>query len=334
MSERHRDVLNTVVRQFILTAQPVSSLTVAGKAVGASSATIRNVMAELEAAGLLKQQHTSGGRIPTANGYRTFVNGLTTPPLDYRSEEEFSRAIEESNALGETILNRFASVLASASHLIGVVLSPRLDRGILEHIELLQVADERLLLVVTLREGMVKTIFIELPVRVSAGEIVGLTRLINERLSGVQLSTLQSEANVRLADTGLASSELVRLILSGAESLFGMPSQSIAGAGHALDQPEFRHPDKLKTVIELLEGKDILLHLLENEDIGNDVRVRIGVESGIEAAKELSCVTANYRVGDLSGTIGIIGPTRMDYPRQMALVGLAANLLSKMQNKF
>ena len=327
--DRYREVLNAVVRRFVLTAQPVSSATVAGRAINYSASTVRNLMSELEAAGLLTHQHTSAGRIPTAIGYRVFVDGIVQPPVDPLAEAELTSAASELTISGELVYERFASVLASASRLITVVLSPRFDRAVLERLELIPVAEERLLIVATLMEGLVKTIIIELPMRVAAGELVGLNRLLNERLSGVRLSQLLSEANLRLADTGLAKSELVRVILNGTEALFGAPTQSVAGTGAALELPEFRDPRRMKTVIELLEGSDILLHLLETDEDGG-VGVKIGEETGLAATRELACVSANYRIGDLTGTIGIIGPTRMDYPRQMALIGFAASLLSKM----
>lgn len=331
LSKRHRAVLEAVVRQFVLTAQPVSSLKLAGQVVNSSSATVRNIMADLESAGLLMHQHASAGRIPTALGYRIFVDGIEHPRLDDGLTGSLNRAVDESPAKGLELIDRFAGILASASKLIAVVLSPRLERGTLERIEMIPVSEERLLLVVTLLDGVVKTIVIELPVRVSTGELIGLNRLLNERLAGVKLADLQREANLRLADTGLARSELVRLILNGTDSLFGEARQSVAGTGNVIDQPEFRDPQKIKTIIELIEGGDILLHLLENDD--PDVAVKIGEESGIPATRELSCISANYCVGDLTGTIGIIGPTRMDYSRQMALVGYAAALLSKSQKR-
>jgi len=328
MTDRHRQVLNAVVHQFVLTAQPVGSLTLASNALTVSSATVRNVMAELETAGLLTHSHVSSGRVPTALGYRVFVDSITQPHIDQKIQDQIQRDVEEIPAQSQEILSRFASILASASRLITVVLSLRLDRGVLERIELIPIADERLLLVVSLSEGMIKTILIELPMRVSAAEVIGLNRLMNERLNGIKLSDLQREADVRLADTGLAHSELVRLILNSADSLFAESTPSIAGTGNALAQPEFRNPDKMKAVIELLEGSDILLHLLEHDE--SSVIVKIGEETSNPTTRELSCVTANYCVGDLTGTIGIIGPTRMDYPRHMALAGFAASILTKL----
>ncbi len=331
LSERHREVLNAIVHQFVLTAQPVSSLTLAGSALNVSSATVRNVMADLEAAGMLTHTHTSGGRVPTALGYRVFVDNITQPRIERTIQAQIEREFEEMPIQGTELLSRFASILAQASHLITVVLSPRLDRGILQRIELIPIAEERLLLVVSLLEGMIKTILIELPMRVSPTELIGLNRLMNERLSGVKLSDLLNEADQRLADTGLAHSELVRLILNYTDSLFGDQTPSVAGTGNALSQPEFRDPDKMRAVIELLEGNDILLHLLDNEE--DSVVVKIGEETGNPATRELSCIAANYCVGDLMGTIGIIGPTRMDYPRHMALAGYAASLLTKIHTK-
>lgn len=331
LSTRHLEVLHAVVRQFVLTAQPVSSIKLAGKLVPASSATIRSLMADLESAGLLKHQHTSAGRIPTVTGYRYFVDSIRTPSVDRSTIEEYKRSAEEHSSSGQILFEKLACLLASTSKLIAVVLSPRLDKGILERFDLMPLPDERLLLIVTLREGVVKTILIELPLRISSYELIGLNRLLNERLNGVQLSKLTQEANQRLADTGLAKSELIRLILTNTESFFHHTESAVAGTKNALEQPEFHDLQKVKTVIELLEGKDILLHLLDHDE--DNVTVKIGEESGVVEASELSCVTAKYHVGELQGTIGIIGPTRMDYPRQMALVGLASEVLSKLPMK-
>lgn len=331
LSKRHLEILNAVVRQFILTAQPVSSIKIAGKLVAASSSTIRNLMADLESAGLLKQQYASSGRIPTASGYRCFVDSITPPKIETETQIEYEKnAIEHSN-LGQQLFEKFANLLASTSKLIAVVLLPRLVNGVLERFDMVQLPDERLVLIVTLREGIVKTILIELPMKISSYELIGLTQLLNERLAGVQLSKLSAEADIRLADTGLHRTELVRLIMHNTEVLFNQTESAIAGTGKVLEQPEFQDPQKVKAIIELLEGKDILLHLLENSD--DCVSVKIGEEIGLAETSEISCVAANYHVGDLQGTIGIIGPTRMDYPRQMALVGFAADLLSKLPIK-
>ncbi|MCX7835537.1 MAG: heat-inducible transcriptional repressor HrcA [bacterium] len=331
LSERHIEVLNAVVRQFVLTAQPVSSIKIAGKLVAASSSTIRNVMADLEAAGLLRQQYASSGRIPTVSGYRCFVDNITPPKIETETQIEYEKNTVEQNVTGQQLFERFAQLLASTSKLIAVVLLPRLVNGVLERFDIIQLPDDRLLLVVTLREGVVKTILIELPLTLSSYELIGLTRLLNERLSGLPLSKLSAEADARLADTGLHQTELVRIILHNTEVLFNQTESAIAGTGKVLEQPEFQDPQKVKAIIELLEGKDILLHLLESSD--DQVSVKIGDEIGLAETTEISCVAANYHVGELHGMLGIIGPTRMDYPRQMALVGFAANLLSKLPIK-
>ncbi|MBM3329438.1 MAG: heat-inducible transcription repressor HrcA [Calditrichaeota bacterium] len=332
LSERERIILRHIVQHFILSADPVGSRALARRTgLSLSPASIRNVMADLEEMGLLTHPHTSAGRLPTSLGYRFYVDDLMQDEeLSAAERRAIEQRIEQISPEATDILNQIGDLLGRVSRLLGVILAPDLSSGILERVEILRVAAGRLMVVVVVRAGLVRTIMLELSSPISDADIAVAVRLINERLGGMRLADIPVEAEQRLAGEGAADNAVVRLFIDFPERIFAPdpPGEVHLGpARHVFDLPEFSAPDKMRGIIELIEDRDVIVHLLR--DRGEGVTVTIGDENSSGQLRDFSVITSHYLHGGSRGTLGIIGPTRMNYSRLIALVNLTARLLSE-----
>ena len=341
LTAREREILRLVVTSFIETAAPVGSRPLVRRyGLDLSPATIRNTMSDLEEAGLLEHPHTSAGRVPTWRGYRTFVDELMQADALSRGERDLVRA-ELDRLLAVDDASREASkLLGRLAGLLGVVLSPNLATGVLERIEAVPLSSSRVMFVLGLTGGLVRTLVLELDAAPQRASLDGVVALLNERLAGLTMDEIRRTYADRLAD-GDDRTGLVRLILDRSHALFAAPLSPdrlrVAGAQHLLAQPEFREPADLATFVRLLEDERFLVELLEpaaptvaeggEAPVGQAV-VTIGGEHGDARAGRVAVVSARYRIGDAVGTIGVVGPTRMDYARVVGLVEHVAALLS------
>jgi heat-inducible transcriptional repressor len=338
LSAREREILRLVVHSFISTAGPVGSRFLAKQyPLGLSPASIRNTMSDLEEYGYLDHPYTSAGRIPTELGYRTFVDELMDAPTLSEVEKQLLRnEIERLMGDPDGVLRESSRMLGKLSSLLGVVLSPRLDSGVLERLELVPLSSSRVMFVLSVRGSLVKTIILELETSYTRDDIDQIVSVLNERLAGLTLEEIRATYAERVADINDDASGVVRLILRRAPVLFedasGVRRVELAGTQNILRQPEFQEPDELERMIEMLEDSDFVVQLLEESDDGSPapglVRIAIGRENAGEKAERYSVISARYRMGDTVGTVGVIGPTRMDYGRVVALVENMARLLS------
>lgn len=348
LSDRERDVLRRVVQTFIDTAAPVGSRVVADR-IDLSSATVRTTMQRLEGAGYLGHPHTSAGRVPTEQGYRLYVDGLMDVGGLSAAEATLLRE-SVRRRLGDldAVASETSRLLGSLARLLGVVLTPRLATGVLERIEVVPLGAARVLFVLALRGGLARTVAAEVDVDVRPGTLDAVVQRLNERLAGHSLDEIRRTGAERVQD--LAEGDrtgIVRVVLRDAPTLFRDPAgarrASIAGTGHLVAQPEFQRPEAVRDAVELAENEAVVIHLLETAaalgpgesgDAGA-ARVLIGREAARdgsgdadrEGAPAVSVVTAPYRVGGAAGAVAVIGPTRMDYARAVALVEYVAGLL-------
>ncbi|HHE46612.1 MAG TPA: heat-inducible transcription repressor HrcA [Bacteroidetes bacterium] len=331
LSERERLILRSIVHNYILSAEPVGSRTLSRRyRIGLSPATVRNTMADLEDMGLLTHPHTSAGRIPTDLGYRIYVNDLMQVE---DVSDEVRRTLEENlvSFSPETneIFERVSELLSEVSRMLAVIIAPDLSSGELDRVEIIRVASGRVMVIVVVRSGLVRTILLEMNAEITDPEIADAVQLINQRLSGLRLSEIHHEISKRLSDSRSSRNAIVRLLLDFPEKIFGTLSNKemhIGSTRPLLEQPEYRSSDKMKGIIELIEDRDIIVHLLKDRTQG--VTVTIGQEHHGERLKDLSVITSTYRMGDELGTLGIIGPKRMNYSRLMALVDYTARIVS------
>lgn len=334
LTERERAILRAVVHHFILTAAPVGSRQLAKKlGIELSPATIRNVMADLEEMGLLSHPHTSAGRMPSDLGYRLYVNDLMEQSqLSSAERDAIEREIEAVPAELEAVLDATTRILASASRLLGIVVIPELQNAVLHSIELARIAESRLLVVISLESGPMKTIVVELEQRMSDDSVRHVSAALNRRLAGLKVSQIREQIAERIHNIEETPQSLIRLFVESADEVFsftGREHVKIGGRAQVINQPEFSTPGSMRGIIELVEDKDIIIHLLQNRDAGASIQITIGSENPDLRARDLSVVSTEYRTAAASGKLGVIGPTRMDYSRLMSLLDYTAKAVTK-----
>jgi len=333
LTEREQEILESVVQQFVLTGNPVGSRTISKKHHNTlSPASIRNVMADLEEKGYLDQPHTSAGRRPTTMGYRHYVDNLVD--LAELSEEEiilFKEYIGDFEGDLDFILEKTLQVLAKVSNLLGVILTPRFDESILEKIEIVRVSTEKLLVILSIRDGVAKTILLEVRHDLAENMIKTVVQVINERLSGLRISEIKNTFGDRLRDIADEESGLIRLFIDSADKLFDFSRYSnliYSGASNIINYPEFSDVNKISTLIELFEEKNIIVHLMEKRSIPPELKVTIGDENEEELIQNCSIITAPYKIGEDDGILGVIGPTRIVYRRVIPIVDFTAKFVT------
>lgn len=324
LSDREKLILREVIAQFILTAHPIGSRTLSRRLKGRfSPATIRNVMADLEELGLLDQPHTSAGRVPTELGYRIFVDDLMDHSrLTPREKELLDREISR---LGSTdivnVLEQTAHLLADISRLLCVVISPRFEEAILHRIDLIGVGGEKILVVITIQTGLVRSLLLELEAAITREEIEWVTAFLNQRLAGLTLAEIRKSIQQRLQGVSAEKTTVIRKVVDRADEVFSFSDRDdylVNGMRGLASQPEFYNVEELRKVLTLLEDKKLFVHLFARREGG--VEVRIGKENQLSPLSSLSIVSAPYRYGNLSGAIGLIGPTRMNYPKAVSII--------------
>jgi heat-inducible transcriptional repressor len=334
LTDRERRVLEAVVQIYIESAEAAGSQTVARRTgLGLSPASIRTIMSELEAKGYLYHPHTSAGRIPTDLAYRLYVNDLMrlSPPSDHE-RETLRRELHRQRSAIEEILRRAAQVLGVLTHELGVAAAPRLDQVVMDRLDLVSVASDRLLLVFHLRSGAVRTIYVQIPTLVAPGTVEHVARILNERLAGLTLREIRGTLPERLrdADDSAAGHELLNIFIAEGEDLFdlgGEPESVLLGSAELLaDQPEFTSQERMRGLLSLTERRDLLKEaLLARQDAG--LSITIGSEHTDQRLADFTLVTSSYRLGDLTGVIGVIGPTRMPYDKIIGLVQHTSRLV-------
>lgn len=328
LTERQFRILEAVIQIYVETAQPAGSQAAARRSrLGISPASVRTAMGELEARGYLFHAHTSGGRIPTDRGYRLYVNQLMRPAVvsdSARAKIESEIAPGSRNAIDE-ILRRAAQVLGVLTQELGVAIVPTLDGLVLERLELVRVSSERLLAVLTLQSGLVRTIFVEVPAAVAPDAVEHVSRILNERLAGLSLGEIRGTLPERLRDVGGAAGggELLNIFVAQGEDLFdlsaGESAVMLGSAQPLADQPEFASNGRMRHLLDLTERRDLLRQAFEDHH-RRGLTITIGSENTDPQLTEFTLVTSSYRSGGLSGVIGVLGPTRMPYEKIIGLV--------------
>ncbi len=338
LSDRERDILRLVVEQFIDTAGPVGSRSLAkDRNLDLSPASVRNTMADLEDMGYLDHPYTSAGRVPTRLGYRTFVDELmNTPELTEVEREMLKMQLAQLIDDTDELLQESTRLLSTLTNLLGIALTPRLSTGVLERLDIVPLSSSRLMFVLSVRGGLVKTIVLGFESDLRRSEIDRVVSILNERLAGLTLREIRETHEERIKDlpdrTGL-----IQLVADESALLFSEPDEGrlqFDGTQNILTQPEFQEPDDVRQLIEIIEDEDRVVQVLEdlfttNPDAVGQAIIRIGSETREEEMESYSIVTSPYQFGDTVGTLGVIGPTRMDYARAVALVENMATVVNR-----
>ncbi len=338
LTEREKAILRYVIHQFILTASPVGSRNISKRYnVGLSPASIRNIMADLEESGFLGHPHTSAGRVPTDKGYRFYVDSLMEPPkLTAREKEFINSKLENISGETEEILKATSSILSEITDLLACVTYPKFENSVLQRIQIVRLSSNRILVVLTIKSGLIRTITFEIDHKVNSFKLEEVQRLLNSRLSGLTFKEIRNSLQERIKDYYTKDLKpIIRLFIESADKIFtdfkSIDKSVIAGAKNILKQPEFESHDSFKSIIELIEDRDVIIHIMDeklsSED--KDIAVTIGKEAGDEKLSDYSLIATKYSIGDAEGAVGIIGPKRMQYSKAVAAVIYIAQQLSK-----
>jgi heat-inducible transcriptional repressor len=342
---RRQAVLAAIIHEHLRTGDAIGSHTVAEKfahAAGWSSATIRNVMAELDEFGLLEQPHTSAGRIPTDRGYRYYVDniigGTRLSKSDLKAIEDIG-TVEKLTARPDRLMERASHVLSELSENVGIVVWPSLAENGLQHISFVNLPDNRILVAIVSTPNLVQDKVIRLDEKFTQDELDGIARYLNTEFRGKNLRAIRAEIVRRMKEERALYDGLLRnAVLLCERSLEGEESNGgevyIDGAFNILTKPEFANREKLREFLQTLEEKSrlvkILTECLASDPIARNVKVIIGNENVMPSMKSCSVITASYRLdGEVSGTLGVVGPTRIEYGRTMAVVNYLARFIER-----
>lgn len=332
MDARKFRILKAIIDDYILTAIPVGSRTISKKyEMGLSSATIRNEMSDLEDLGYLDQPHVSAGRIPSAKAYRLYVDQLLQNGSIRTGDAADVRAYFTNRAQQmEDVISRAAQALSGLTHYTSLVMSPKGAELRIRTLQLVPVSSQSALLVIVTDGGIMRDSVIRVGSEMDSDALYAVSRTLTERLSGHTLS----EALTLIKETE-RDMQAERQVLSGvAEFLDAVDSEggkaklTLGGASNILNFPEYSDVEKARCFLSVLETKDKLLKLMENHG-EMAFTVRIGPETGIPELEDCSLVTATYRLSDNThGTIGVIGPTRMQYGRVLSVLSAMGKQLT------
>jgi len=324
LTERQRQILSAIVDDYIRSAEPVGSRSISKRGnVGFSPATIRNEMSDLEELGYLEQPHTSAGRIPSHKGYRYYVDHLITFGSLAQHEVEalktfFAGKMQEM----EQVVQHVAMMLSNLTNYTSIVMKPEMFNTTLRHLQIVPLNERTAVAIVVTNTGHVENKTVSIPEGIPMSEIEKVVNMLNARLANVPLLHFKSKLFTEIG-------EEMRSYVSGYEELMAMLNGVIdqgeedriylSGTTNMLTQPEFQDMEKVKNILDLLSETPILAKLITGSATG--IQVRIGSENSLQAINDCSLITASYSFdGKHLGTIGILGPTRMDYGKVINLL--------------
>jgi heat-inducible transcriptional repressor len=333
MDERARTLLKTLVERYIADGQPVGSRTLSrASGLELSPATIRNVMADLEDLGLIASPHTSAGRVPTARGYRLFVDTMMTArPIDLEhAPPEMAGVHQLQPDQPQRVIAQAAQMLSNLSNFVGVVTAPK-RAGVFHHIEFMRLGEKRVLVILVSTDGDVQNRVLFTPRDYTQAELGEATAMLNSHYAGLGMDEVRGRLRTEIDSLRDEIAVLMKAaVQTGQDALAEEGDQVVvSGERNLLGVQDFGNDlGALRKMFNLFEQKTELMRLLENSSRAEGVRIYIGGESGVVPYEELSIVSAPYEVdGRIVGTLGVIGPTRMAYDRMIQLVDITARLV-------
>ena len=332
LDNRSRTLLKTLVEHYIADGQPVGSRALSKfSGLDLSPATIRNVMADLEEAGFVASPHTSAGRIPTARGYRLFVDSLlTVRPLEARQRGEIEDALHIAQP--QQLIANASQLLSSLTHFAGIVMAPRRNTPKIRQIEFLSLSEKRILLIIVTQDGDVQNRILMSEKSYSPAELTTAANYLNQNFQGLDFAEIRARLTAEIKQLKDDIKPLMSLTLEAGDAALAENASPyvISGEKNLLDVEELSsNMKRLRELFDLFDQRSSLMRLLDVSNRAEGVQIYIGGESGIAPLDECSVIAAPYEVdGRVVGSVGVIGPTRMAYERVIPIVDITAKLLS------
>lgn len=341
IGDRKQLILQAIIEDYINTAEPVGSRTISKKYLTAiSPATIRNEMADLEEMGYIEQPHTSSGRIPSDKGYRIYVNQILEQQKIIEMHQEFIKT-EFFDTLGEIdrLIKHASKLLSQLTSYTSIAMAPQIKSSVLKRIQLIKIDTTTLLIVLITNSGIVKNGVIRVVKDLSHDLIEKLSRIFNEVFEGLSVQDIDDNVIKELMLRMNGYNDIVEQVLSEIIRTLQYTDKTEIyhdGAANMLNLPEFKDIDRAREFFNILEEKELLFNLLNEAE--NDVSVSIGSENKYEQLNDCSVITATYKInGKTIGSIGVVGPTRMDYTKVISIVdcvkGNMTEILTKLLNR-
>jgi heat-inducible transcriptional repressor len=335
LTERSKQILEAIIEDYILTAEPIGSRTISrGHGLTLSPATVRNVMADLEEMGFLASPHTSAGRVPTEKAYRFYVDSLLESRRIARDEREEIR--KRCNLTGRDIgevLKETSRMLSSISRYMGIVVAPRFTANVFRHIEFVKLGGKRVLAILVSQNGTVQNKIIEMDEELQLSDLINMSNYLNDLLKGLTIAQVKNRILEEMQEEKIKyDSLLARALNLSQQTLEETDSEVfINGQANILELPEFADVAKMKEIIRAFEEKGQLLSLLERCMAAKGVQIFIGSESHLNRMSGMSLVTSTYVTGkNTLGILGVIGPTRMGYAKIIPIVDYTAKQVSRL----
>jgi heat-inducible transcriptional repressor len=339
-NDRSGQILRALVAQYIRDGQPVGSRTLAkASGLNLSPATIRNVMADLEELGFVAAPHTSAGRVPTAKGYRFFVDTLVKmqPPAELEVSRLQSQLAEEAGGDSKNIAAVASAALAALTRMAGVVTLPRQKQLTLRQVEFLPLSNQRVLAILVVNDHEVQNRILNMTRAYTESELRSAANYLNDKFCGSDIREVRKQILEELRATRESMNELMRDAIAVAERAFDVsPDRSefvVSGETRLMEFQELSNVDKLRQLFEAFSAQREILHLLDRSIAADGVHIFIGEESGYRILDDCSVVAAPYKINeDIVGVLGVIGPTRMAYERVIPIVDITARLVGAALN--
>ncbi|EQB20991.1 Heat-inducible transcription repressor HrcA [Dehalobacter sp. UNSWDHB] len=337
MDERKHKILKAIVQDYIATAEPVGSRTVSKKfELGVSPATIRNEMADLEELGLIEQPHTSAGRIPSDSGYRYYVDYLMDPlSLNHDEKKNINQEITSRLSEVQEVIEYTGKLISQVTNLTSIVLGPKSRSGILKNLYFLPYEQGKAIMVTVKENGSVENNIVDIGPDTSPEELQILANIFNQKMSGTRVQDLKKGLINEIYSELSRKRRIIDGMMGILERMFddkdGESEERVylGGTLNMLDQPEFRDINKVRSLFSVFEENNKLKELLSHDQKG--LSIMIGAENADQVFKNCSIISATYQInGKQFGSVGVLGPTRMDYGKAIAIVDYMTNSLTEL----
>ncbi len=336
LDERKIKILAAVINDYIATAEPIGSRTIARKyRIGISPATIRNEMADLEELGYLSQPHTSAGRVPSHKGYRFYVDFLMpVKRLDERDHTLIHRIFNRRINELEQLVKEAARVISKLTSYTTITMGPQLETSRLKHIHVNRIDENRGLLLMVTNYGTVGHHIIDIPQNINDSDLLRISNILNSNLAGKTLSEITNDIMDAIKDEMIEYDEILNILLEILLENLGDSQDNTpvisTGSSKMLDYPEFQDVEKAKNFFSLLEQHELIIKALKSSSKPNAITVTIGNENPLTELQDLSIVTSSIFIdGKDLGVFGIMGPTRMEYSRVISILEQVTDYLIK-----